>query len=358
MKQISFLRSQELFALINFIKRYYFLIVIVIAISLAFAFIGIFVAKKYTPKFDAPANNGNGEDKEAHIINFLVVGKDDASGLCDVIIVVSYDTNYQKAEVLQIPRDTYASYTTAAYRKINGALYSLGGIQQFVDFTANALGIKIDHYICVDTKSVAKAIDIMGGIEIDIPMDMKYKDPYQDLFIDLKAGTHLLNGKEAVCFLRYRSGYITGDLGRIDAQKIFMSALANKLLKESSLKQMMLLAMEIIDDVNTDLNVSDCIALISSVRDLGLEDIGFTTLPGEAICSESGTWYYIANRQMAYEAVKEYIKFDATESDFDPERLLTTVYRAGFNEIYEAENKYEIEHYTARQLCDGGIKIE
>ena len=71
--------------------------------------------------------------------NFLLLGEDDAANLCDVIIIVSYDTASHKIEALQIPRDTYASYTSASYRKINGALHSLGSMDALADFIEKTL---------------------------------------------------------------------------------------------------------------------------------------------------------------------------------------------------------------------------
>jgi len=105
---------------------------------------------------------GNNEDKKS-IYNFLVMGKDQTSGLFDVIIVVSYDTEKQQINALQIPRDTYASYTSSVYRKINGAVYSLGGEEAFAEFLSSTLGIKIDHYVTTDLDTIAKTIDKLGG---------------------------------------------------------------------------------------------------------------------------------------------------------------------------------------------------
>ena len=300
---------------------------------------------------------GNNEDKKS-IYNFLVMGKDQTSGLFDVIIVVSYDTEKQQINALQIPRDTYASYTSSAYRKINGAVYSLGGEEAFAEFLSSTLGIKIDHYVTTDLDTIAKTIDKLGGIDVFVPEDMKYKDPYQDLTIDIKAGRQRLNGIEATHFLRYRSGYVTGDLGRLDAQKIFLAALVKKILIESELSDMIGVAISILGDVKSDLTVADCVFFVSKISELEIENIGFMTMPGGAICSQSGAWYYIINREAAYETVKKYFVQDLAEGEFDKNTLFTSVYRQGFNEIYYAKNKYKTERFTAEQICEEGINID
>ncbi len=305
-----------------------------------------------------PTLKENGHTDQKSVYNFLVMGKDRVSGLCDVIIIVSYDTKAQRINALQVPRDTYASYTSSAYRKINGAVYSLGGEEAFAEFLSSSLGIKIDHYVTTDLDTIAKTIDKLGGIDIYVPEDMQYNDPYQDLTIDIKAGWQRLNGTEATHFLRYRSGYVTGDLGRLDAQKIFLASLVKKILKESELSDMISIAVSILGDIKSDLTVSDCMYFISKIPELKIEDIGFMTMPGEAICSQSGAWYYIINREATYETVKSYFAPDISEAEFDKEALFTSVYRQGFNEIYYAKNKYKTERFTAEQICEEGINID
>ena len=305
-----------------------------------------------------PTINNDHETHEKSIYSFLLMGRDRVSELCDVVILVSYDTKNQTVNALQIPRDTYASYTTAAYRKINGAVHSLGGEAEFKSFLSNALSVEIDYYISADLDTIAKTIDKLGGIEVLVPEDMYYSDPYQDLEISIKSGLQTLNGYEVTQFLRYRAGYVTGDLGRLDAQKIFLAALVKKVLNESELPKMVSLATSILDDVRSDLTIADCIYLIKKISGLRMDGIGFMTLPGEAICSESGAWYYILNREATYVILKEYFSMELSESDLDKDKLFTSVYRHGFNEIYYAENKYTIERFTAEQICKEGINID
>ena len=306
---------------------------------------------------DKPTVNENAVTQQAHVFNFLIMGRDEASGLCDVIIVVSYDTKNQQINALQIPRDTYASYTSSSYRKINGAVYALGGEEAFAEFLADSLGIRIDRYITTDLDTIAKTVDKLGGIDVYVPENMQYKDPYQDLTIDIGSGWQKLSGVEATHFLRYRAGYVTGDLGRLDAQKLFLAALVKKILTDSELSDMISIAVSILDDVKSNLTVSDCIYFVSQVSKLRPENISFMTMPGESICSQSGAWYYIINREAAFETVKKYFTFDLEESEFDKDGLFTSVYRQGFNEIYYAQNKYKTERFTAKQICEEGIDI-
>ena len=290
--------------------------------------------------------------------NFLLLGKDKAADLCDVIIIVSYDTKTHKIEALQIPRDTYASYTGASYRKLNGAHHSLGCIDKLVEFIERTLCIPIDYYLVTDMDTISDTVNKLGGIEVSIESDMHYSDPYQDLSIDMKAGKHTLDGEEAVKFLRYRAGYLRGDLGRLDAQKIFLASLVNKILTESSIHDIASIALGLIDTLETNISISDCMYFISEIGKIKLENIALMTMPGEDIQSQSGAWYYIINREEAYNIIKKYFSPSISEADFDKDRLFTSMYRYGFNRIYDAKNTYKTERYTADEICRDGISID
>jgi LCP family protein required for cell wall assembly len=295
---------------------------------------------------------------EGRTFNFLMLGEDEVANLCDVIIIVSYDTASRKIEALQIPRDTYASYTSASYRKLNGALHSLGSMAAFADFIESSLGIPIDYYAKVDIDIIAETVDKLGGVELYIPTDMYYFDPYQDLKIDLKEGLHLLDGDSAVQFLRYRAGYVRGDIGRLDAQKIFLAALIDKILNDSSISDIIPIALGLIDKLDTNISVADCLYFIPQLKNIKPENIALMTMPGEDIQSQSGAWYYIINREEAYNLIKKYFSPALSELAFDPDRVFTSAYREGFNRIYDAKNTYKTERYTADRICREGINID
>ena len=351
--------SAERLALNFFAKRKYIKITAlgIFALSIILALL-LSAPKKSSELTDDPLHSEQSVAAKNRSYNFLLVGKDDAANLCDVIIIVSYDTKTHKIEALQIPRDTYASYTSASYRKLNGAMHALGGARQLADFLEESLGIPIDYYATVDIDTISDTVDRLGGVEINIAEDMYYNDPYQDLAIDLKAGKHLLSGDQAVQFLRYRAGYLRGDIGRLDAQKIFLASLVKKILTDSSAYDLAGIALGLIDKLETNLNASDCLYFISQIGNIKAENIAFMTMPGEDIQSQSGAWYYIINREEAYNTVKKYFSPSLSECDFDKNKVFTSIYRQGFNKIYEAKGTYMTERYTADVICRDGINID
>jgi LCP family protein required for cell wall assembly len=164
-------------------------------------------------------------------INVLVLGEN--QGLTDTIMLASFDTEIKRVDLISVPRDTYyerSDYPGAALQKINSVYKSEGssddsekGAVAMAKAVSDVLsGVPIHFYEIYSDEDIAKIVTAMGGIEIDVPMDMKYTDKKQDLYIDLKKGRQRLNGDQAVQFLRYRKGYKTGDIGRVEAQQNFM----------------------------------------------------------------------------------------------------------------------------------------
>jgi anionic cell wall polymer biosynthesis LytR-Cps2A-Psr (LCP) family protein len=88
---------------------------------------------------------------------YLVLGKDRASGLTDVMMLVSVDTAEKSAAIVQIPRDTYARYTENGYRKLNGAITALGA-DGVCDFVEENMGVLLDGYFVFDLDTFAKAV--------------------------------------------------------------------------------------------------------------------------------------------------------------------------------------------------------
>ena len=167
---------------------------------------------------------GSGEFMEGRV-NILFLGTN--QGLTDTIILFSLDYQNKRLDAISIPRDTYYSrpnYPGATFQKIN-SVYSTEDYKAVSKAVSSVLsGIPIHYYAEIDTYGAARIIDAMGGIMMYVPFDMQYTDVGQNLYIDLKAGTQLLSGEQAVHFARYRSGYANGDLGRISAQQELLRA--------------------------------------------------------------------------------------------------------------------------------------
>ena len=270
----------------------------------------------------------------ARVIRFLVMGKDRLAGLTDTVFLVTLDEDARQARILQIPRDTYANYTERDYKKLNGALNALGesGVKRML---SRALGVPIDYFVILDLSCLSTIVDAIGGVEVDVPQDMTYSDPAQGLEIILKAGVNHLDGRAAEHFVRYRSGYINADLGRLDAQKLFLQAFA-KQCQCMSASQLLRVTCLALTKIQTDIALPEAIRVVSLLRRCDTDDIPMATLAGQAVQGSSGAWYYAVNREGACAMVREYLlpSADYSEESFDPDRLFDRADREEFHQIY------------------------
>lgn len=286
---------------------------------------------------------------------FLLLGKDRVSGLTDVIMLVSIDTDSRSATVLQIPRDTYARYTEKAYKKLNGAMSALGGAEGLCELISDAANIQIDGYVVFDLDVVVKVVDAVGGVEIELPFDMEYKDPYQGLSIKFEAGRQTLDGKAAEKFIRYRSGYVRGDIGRIDAQKLFMAAFIKKACSSMTPSTLIKLITSVFGEVKTDMSLIEMTEIAVAVFDIDIENISMITLPGGDIrAGESGAWYYVISKSAAAKVFSEYM--GARAGEFDKDNIFVDPDSEEFLEIYRSD--MQISPLTVSDISQNGIDIQ
>lgn len=97
------------------------------------------------------------------------------------------------------------------------------------------LGIPVDYTVQVDLKGFVALVDAIGGVDFDVPIDMNYEDPYQDLYIHIPAGMQHLSGEEALKVVRFREGYASQDIARMETQQAFLKAVAQQTLQVSNL---------------------------------------------------------------------------------------------------------------------------
>ncbi len=268
---------------------------------------------------------------------FLAVGVDKASGRGDAIILVSFDTRSGDVSAMQIPRDTYIEYGGEAC-KINSILLDYG-VYAIRDILEVTLCINIDYTALIDLESLELLVDSVGGVEIDVPFDMKYDDPFQDLHIDIKAGLQVLDGKNATDFIRYRSNYADGDLGRVDAQKQFMSSLFHKIINDITLAQTIDLARNILPMLETDLIVDDAAYFAKEFFTAKERKLTMLTCPGFQLHkTEPEAWYYVLSRGGTLEAINKYFNvYDKAIADslFDPNMIFCKEDDDDFLRIYK-----------------------
>jgi LCP family protein required for cell wall assembly len=266
----------------------------------------------------------------------LVAAKDPSSGLSDVMMLLSYDPPKGEITVLQLPRDTYFRGGSESYRKINGAPAAIG-METLAKRFGDAFGISVDAYVRLSSDAFRRAVDALGGVELDVPEDMDYDDPAQGLSIHLKKGRQTLDGKSAEGFVRYRSGYGRGDLDRLDAQKLFLSALAKRVMATDG--SLMRLASALLPCIETDLSLSEVSALWGTRKDGQSTGLSFVTAPGAEVTGRDGGSYYSLSAPAMEELLARYF---GAERGFDPEGLFLHESHEDFVRAYRTYAAYRL----------------
>ena len=124
----------------------------------------------------------------------LLAGTDKSGDRTDTVMLLSVDRSAKRLTLLSIPRDTKVNSTYTPH-KINIAYGVNGkdqeGMEALMDYVTELVGFRPDGYVLIDLDVFVDLVDKMGGVKFDVPCDMDYSDPAQDLTIDLKAGMQL-----------------------------------------------------------------------------------------------------------------------------------------------------------------------
>jgi LCP family protein required for cell wall assembly len=183
-------------------------------------------------------------------LNILVLGSDSREGAADkelgggdssgarsdTAMVVHVDAGRTKATVVSIPRDTLVTRpscplasggaTAVSYGAMFNSAYAVGGPVCAVKTAESLTGVRMDHYLEIDFSGFARLVDALGGVDVTTGQDIDDDKSH----LHLEAGTHHLDGKQALALARTRHGIGDGsDLGRIGLQQTLVKALLEQM---------------------------------------------------------------------------------------------------------------------------------
>ncbi len=268
--------------------------------------------------------------------NVAVFGTDEDGFRTDVIFVVTFDSKTKKIGLVSVPRDTRVSITDGMveFAKEKGKSIEKGFTCKINEIHAYApkkyrsefsvmqledlLNIKIDYYVKVDLKAFRSIVDAFGGVDIDVPQDMDYEDPYQDLYIHLKKGMQHLDGEKAEQLIRFRS-YPQGDVARVEVQQLFLKEFAKKVLNTKNIMDNIgEIIKTVYSYVETNFGIDDILKYVKYIKDISLENLTMETIPGEGKYV-GGISYYIHDAAGTRELVDK-VFYDLTvEEPFSEE---------------------------------------
>ena len=245
--------------------------------------------------------------KKKSIINALVCGINE--NLTDTMIYVKYNVETGKIAMMSIPRDTYVNNEYCYGHKLN-SIYRGQNIVPLVEEIQELINVKIDYYLIFDTEMVHKVVDAVGGVEVEVPMRMKYDDPTQNLHIDLQEGVQVLNGKQAEMFVRFRHnndmtvGYAMGDLDRTKVQQTFIKAFIKTALSPSNITKYPELLKIALDHTDTNVTVRESLKYATDAAKIDVENIVSLTAPGSAKYIDNLS-YFILDEEEAQKIIAE-----------------------------------------------------
>jgi LCP family protein required for cell wall assembly len=183
-------------------------------------------------------------------INVLVMGLDrrptdgNAPARADTMFVMTIDPTTHTARGLAMPRDLLVDIPTKSggsfKDRINTAYvygettgYPGGGSALAKETVQRLLGIKIQYHVIIDFEGFKRVIDLLGGIDVDVPAPgvndpeysetERFRDFYPCIF---PPGFYHMNGSDALCYARVRRN--SSDLDRILRQQRIMFAVMDK----------------------------------------------------------------------------------------------------------------------------------
>lgn len=241
------------------------ILIVMTMFILSLSFAGTAIDNSSINKSMASDNKYDGHDlggeSEESLQSFtgLLVGLDASKGLTDVLMVGVMDVENNSIKVISVPRDLEIDFTDGKFAHIKennpdnnilfcklNEIYSLTGhndqaFRDLEEVISIIIGLDIDYMARIDVNGFSDLVDVVGGVEFNVPERMYYTDPFQDLYIDLQEGYQLLDGDKAEQLVRYRH-YKMGDLQRIKVQQEFMVALFDKIMDIDDFNQVKELA--------------------------------------------------------------------------------------------------------------------
>lgn len=212
-------------------------------------------------------------------INTLVMCRAEGASLPDTFLLVGYNEDEESVNFMFLPRDLEIlpddGKMGIAARKLSR--YAGENPTEAVMAKLNEnLGIEIDHFIKLDTGAFRDLVDAVGGVTFDVPMRMVYKDPLQNLSIDLEEGRQVLDGEKAEMLVRFRKGYLEGDLSRIEVEKAFLAAMIDQ-NSDIRIGSAVKIYQAMSGEIETDISVKEAKALIPLLR--GAKTVSFVDPP-------------------------------------------------------------------------------
>lgn len=309
------------------LQKFFFILTVIITVVLFFSGIGIIyfvntnlvnVESAYA-SFDSPLGDIlQPFVKSNEPFNVLLLGGDKVNKNSDTMMLLNFDPETMNINIMSIPRDTKVTIEKTS-RKINYA-FPHGGVNLAVKTVSEFLDVNIKYYVFVDTAAFRNVIDLLGGVEYYVPVDMDYDDPTQNLHIHLKKGRQVLNGAKAEQYVRFRKPnkwnkeirkyYDGSDLKRMEAQQDFIRELMKQKLNIKYFPKLTSIINAVFDNVETNFSLNEVIKLSGYINKFSVDKVNFIQMPGTT--SDASPFYFICDIKKTRQIIADNFSSDSS----------------------------------------------
>lgn len=261
----------------------------------------------------------------------------------DTILLARIDPVDQKATLISMPRDTMIDMDEEGTQKLNAA-YAIGGASTAVTEVSELAGVDISHFCLIDMDGLTSLVDALGGIEVDVPMEIDDADAGGHL----DAGPQTLNGEQALILCRSRNAfeeYGAGDLYRAANQRLVLQAIASKILSSNPITIARSIT-AISEFVSTDLTVKEVIALAKAFQGIDTQQSIYTDSMPTTSEYIDDLWYEVVDEE-AWEAM-----MDRVDAGLPPEESSVVDERAGVTLANSGEKTEKDKEEEAKESED------
>lgn len=246
----------------------------------------------------------------------------------DVIILARLDPANKQVTLVSVPRDTRWEYEGNTY-KINEA-YNIGGAALETKAISELVGVSISHTVEMHFSGLEELVDALGGVEVDVPKTIKYKDALTGEKVTVKKGTQVLNGQEAQIFARVRKSYDTDNQDKTRQGNVRTLVLAIvDTMREKSPLEWPGLGLKVADCLGTDMSFFDFASIAANFMSGKMTLYsGSGPAAGEVDDSAGGLWLCYENPE-GWKAVMDVVDAGDDPSDIDADSYLVDTEPSG-----------------------------
>lgn len=300
----------------------------------------------------------------------LGISTDEGIELTDTIMICAYYPRTQQASMLSIPRDTFvgkSEATAGGNDKINSR-YQVSGINGILSSVNKLTGLNIENYVIIRNGGLIELVDAIGGVEFDVPINMDYDDPGQELAIHLKKGQQKLNGIQAEGLVRFRHNndntsypveYGDNDLGRMKTQRLFITETIKQTLKFRNVGKINELIEIAFRNIETNLDMNYVMKYSPAALEFDTSAIQTEYLPGTPTTfgSPQKLSFYKADKTQIKKIVQELFTFKQQEYDIGAE--ISTIKPSNLKiQLLNATEDNNLLETTQKRLEEKGYNIE